>query len=174
MFSVTMVGVCITYRSYQCNFTSSDYHIRHGSWKSFLSFEPHNFNQVLTSLPLLLSCYICHFNVLTVHNEFRTPTKSKIQKTIQLDISYIPGNSSLSKVLVTYSLNFSTLVNAIDSSFLPESFVDRSLLGSKWRRGNLIVILSGKGPLSGVGVPTGIAPTPVKMLEFGPSTNEWD
>ena len=82
MFSVTMVGVCITYRSYQCNFTSSDYHIRHGSWKSFLSFEPHNFNQVLTSLPLLLSCYICHFNVLTVHNEFRTPTKSKIQKTI--------------------------------------------------------------------------------------------
>jgi len=82
MVAVTLVAMCISYRSYQCNFSDTDYHIRHGNWKTFINYTPVDFNSFLTSLPLLLSCYICHFNVISVHNEFRTPTTKKIKKTI--------------------------------------------------------------------------------------------
>jgi len=84
MISVTIVGICITYRSYQCNFSDTDYHIRHGDWKSYVKYTPINFDAFLSSLPLLLGCYICHFNVISVHNEFRTPTTKKIKRTVHM------------------------------------------------------------------------------------------
>ena len=86
MLSVAVLGICIAYRSFQCNFSDSDYHIRRGVWTSFLQLTPSNMNAFLTSLPLFVSCYICHFNVISIHNEFRTPTPKKIRRTVHSTI----------------------------------------------------------------------------------------
>lgn len=74
MLSVLVLGSCIVYRSIQCSCgaldTMSDrrpFHILPATWKD-----------VLDVFPIFVSCYVCHYNIPTVHNELRNPTQRRV------------------------------------------------------------------------------------------------
>ena len=77
MCSVLILGCCIFFRSGQCLIYSS---------KSLLSnFQlfPNEWHDLLDVLPLYISCYVCHYNILPVHNELRNPTKPRVRYWLQ-------------------------------------------------------------------------------------------
>jgi amino acid permease len=46
-------------------------------WRSFALF-PASWKDVLDVFPLFVSCYVCHYNLLPVHNELREPTAKRV------------------------------------------------------------------------------------------------
>jgi len=79
MFSVLVLGCCIVFRSSQCNLTNYDR--RNDDWSQWTdSFQlfPNSWWDVLDAFPLFISCFVCHYNILTVHNEFRQPTVRRV------------------------------------------------------------------------------------------------
>lgn len=91
MGSVLLMAICISYRSIQCITTtpssgsSATDHFSDGHDDSsfFVSLIPHSIEDVLQSLPILLSVFVCHFNVLPVHNELRNPTPERVHNLIR-------------------------------------------------------------------------------------------
>jgi amino acid permease len=85
MFSVFILGSCIVYRSLQCNLGGSNgsmysmdmYNPDHHWWDAF-QLWPDSWKDVLDSFPLFISCYVCHYNLLPVHNEFKGPSQERI------------------------------------------------------------------------------------------------
>lgn len=78
MFSVLVLGSCVVYRSLQCNLGSDHDSDRHTSWFNYLTYFPGSAKQLLDALPLYVSCFVCHYNVLPVHNELRNPTPRRV------------------------------------------------------------------------------------------------
>jgi amino acid permease len=75
MFSVFTLGCCVIYRSIQCNF--GDHMERHADWFHYIRLFPESPKDLLDALPLFVSCFVCHYNICTVHNELKDPTPAR-------------------------------------------------------------------------------------------------
>ena len=73
MFSVLILGTCVLFRSVQCNLTVDVSH-----WTASFQLFPDSWRDVLDVIPLYISCYVCHYNILTVHNELRKPSEERV------------------------------------------------------------------------------------------------
>lgn len=107
MVSIFVVACCISYRSIECNF-SSDYDDRRKMpWQDYITYFPTHsdgsnvttsitnkttatimsnntdttitaWDNVLNAIPILISVFMCHFNVIPVHNELSNPTSKRV------------------------------------------------------------------------------------------------
>jgi amino acid permease len=91
MCSILILGSCIVYRSAQCNWNYY-YHHNHNhnqhqhtfhfhadeSTQVAFRYFPASFQDWLDAFPLFISCYVCHYNIVTVHNELRQPTLLRV------------------------------------------------------------------------------------------------
>jgi amino acid permease len=83
MAAVLTVGLCVTYRSIECqlgfarddNASSDNNEGRESSMQAF----PSSMKMLLDAVPLFISSYICHFNVLPIHNELRRTTSDRVR-----------------------------------------------------------------------------------------------
>lgn len=84
MASVLIVGLCVAYRSIECQLGvsggedtgSSDNDVNNDNLRAF----PTSMKELLDAVPLFISSYICHFNVLPIHNELRCPTSDRVKQ----------------------------------------------------------------------------------------------
>eukprot|EP00550_Attheya_septentrionalis_P008444 CAMPEP_0198283750 /NCGR_PEP_ID=MMETSP1449-20131203/3340_1 /TAXON_ID=420275 /ORGANISM="Attheya septentrionalis, Strain CCMP2084" /LENGTH=556 /DNA_ID=CAMNT_0043980547 /DNA_START=119 /DNA_END=1789 /DNA_ORIENTATION=- len=84
MLSVLTLGACVAYRSAQCNFGTANEDIRHSaSWEDYMTFVPTSFGQVLDAFPIFISCFMCHYNVIPVHNELQDPTPARVSYLVR-------------------------------------------------------------------------------------------
>jgi amino acid permease len=74
MLSVLILGSCIVFRSLQCNLGYLD---SPGNWESF-QLWPESWTDVLDAFPLYVSCFVCHYNLLPVHNELQRPSAKRV------------------------------------------------------------------------------------------------
>jgi amino acid permease len=72
MMSIFVLGSCIVVRSAQCNYTSEE------PWYTYFTFWPESPRELLDAVPLYISCFVCHYNILPVHNELADPTPSRV------------------------------------------------------------------------------------------------
>ena len=72
MMSIFILGSCIVFRSIQCNIDAPDPFYKH------LTFFPEDPRNLLDSAPIYISSFICHFNILPVHNELQQPTPKRV------------------------------------------------------------------------------------------------
>ena len=91
MVSVLTVGLCVAYRSIECQLGFADQRDNGSSestnsTNSSLHFFPSSMKMVLDAAPLFISSYICHFNVLPIHNELRCPTSDRVAKWVRTSI----------------------------------------------------------------------------------------
>jgi len=75
MMSLLILGSCIVFRSVQCNCTNNS---GDDPWYSHLSLLPDSWRDVLDALPLYISCFVCHYNILPVHNELKDPSPARV------------------------------------------------------------------------------------------------
>eukprot|EP00521_Asterionellopsis_glacialis_P014308 CAMPEP_0195302366 /NCGR_PEP_ID=MMETSP0707-20130614/30943_1 /TAXON_ID=33640 /ORGANISM="Asterionellopsis glacialis, Strain CCMP134" /LENGTH=544 /DNA_ID=CAMNT_0040365599 /DNA_START=145 /DNA_END=1776 /DNA_ORIENTATION=+ len=78
MISVLILGSCVVYRSLQCNLSASHSEDRHTSWTDYLTLFPTSAKELLDALPLYISCFVCHYNVLPITNELRNPSTQRV------------------------------------------------------------------------------------------------
>eukprot|EP00536_Pseudo-nitzschia_multiseries_P006020 jgi/Psemu1/192153/e_gw1.124.20.1 len=93
MVSLLILGSCIVVRSVQCNChgdsngnsnNNSNNNDSGGDgdgdepWYSHLQLWPESWRDVLDALPLYISCFVCHYNILPVHNELADPSKDRV------------------------------------------------------------------------------------------------
>ena len=79
MVSLLILGTCIVIRSVQCNL--GDLHedlVLQDPWYSHLKLFPDSWHDLLNALPLYISCFVCHYNILPVHNELTEPTEKRV------------------------------------------------------------------------------------------------
>ncbi|CAJ1929022.1 unnamed protein product [Cylindrotheca closterium] len=74
MFSIFVLGSCIVFRSVQCQVNNPSPE----PWYSYLTFFPESPGELLDALPLYISCFVCHYNILPVHNELQNPTPKRV------------------------------------------------------------------------------------------------
>jgi len=78
MLSVFVLGCCVLLRSYECNFLDSYKDKRHTEkWYNYIQFTPTSWKHFLDAIPLFISCFVCHYNIPTVHNELQNPTSKR-------------------------------------------------------------------------------------------------
>ena len=75
MLSVVILGCCVIVRSIQCNFGLDQE--RHTQWYHYIRLFPESPSELLDAIPLFISCFVCHYNISTVHNELRNPTPAR-------------------------------------------------------------------------------------------------
>ena len=80
MAAVLIVGMCVAYRSIECVFSDSDEPTEH--FKNLQAF-PNSAKELLDSIPLFISSFICHFNVLPIHNELRCPSSDRVRQWVR-------------------------------------------------------------------------------------------
>jgi amino acid permease len=87
MVSVFTVGCCVAFRSIECQLKSDDESSTENSGdnQSLRAF-PLSMKELLDAAPLFISSYICHFNVLPIHNELRCPTSDRVKKWVRTSI----------------------------------------------------------------------------------------
>ena len=95
MIAILILGCCIVIRFVQC-FLSDNHDKPQQQHQGLTDEETHWtdafdvwpptrtassawWREILTVLPIYIYCYTCHFSVLTIHNEFRQPTKRRVQ-----------------------------------------------------------------------------------------------
>ena len=88
MLSVATVGLCVAYRSIECQLGFTEQHGNHSNdnnenSESSMQAFPSSMKMVLDATPLFISSYICHFNVLPIHNELRCPTSDRVSKWVR-------------------------------------------------------------------------------------------
>jgi len=104
MLSIFILTLCIVYRSIQCSAqtksrTFAHVHVPHDyNWKDYVTYFPSSFADFMEALPLILSCFFCHFNAIPVHNELRNPTPSRV--------SYLTKTTSAFAALLYLLLGF--------------------------------------------------------------------
>jgi amino acid permease len=86
MFSVFILGSCIVYRSLECNLMGQADDDSH--WWDAFQLWPDSWKDVLDAFPLFISCYVCHYNLLPVHNEFRGPSQERISWWLGSTVGY--------------------------------------------------------------------------------------
>ncbi|KAL3932762.1 MAG: hypothetical protein SGBAC_010703 [Bacillariaceae sp.] len=74
MFSIFVLGSCIVFRSVQCQVNNPSPE----PWYSYLTLFPESPGELLDALPLYISCFVCHYNILPVHNELQNPTPKRV------------------------------------------------------------------------------------------------
>ena len=89
MLSVLTVGLIVAYRSIECQLVEpnqesdeSDANVNNDSIRAF----PLSMKQLLDAVPLFISSYICHFNVLPIHNELRCPTSDRVRQWVRTSL----------------------------------------------------------------------------------------
>ena len=89
MASVLTVGLIVAYRSIECQLgetnqqsDGSDANANNDTIRAF----PLSMKQLLDAVPLFISSYICHFNVLPIHNELRCPTSDRIRQWVRTSL----------------------------------------------------------------------------------------
>ena len=89
MASVGTVALCVASRSIECQLKKSDdatdINDVNQSNQSLRAF-PLSTKELLDAAPLFISSYICHFNVLPIHNELRCPTSDRVKKWVRTSI----------------------------------------------------------------------------------------
>ena len=88
MFGVTNVaflGICIIYKSMECNFSDDFASVRNESFSGFLSDQlwPSSWKEFFTAFPIFCGPFMCHFNVLPVHNELCDASRDRIRYVIR-------------------------------------------------------------------------------------------
>ena len=88
MASVLTVGLCVAYRSIECQLGFTEQHDNDNSdnkenSESSMQAFPSSMKMVLDAVPLFISSYICHFNVLPIHNELRCPTSDRVTQWVR-------------------------------------------------------------------------------------------
>ncbi|KAL7481911.1 hypothetical protein ACHAW6_007592 [Cyclotella cf. meneghiniana] len=90
MLSVLTVALCVAFRSIECQIKPVVYEVEEDSnnVESFQALRafPLSMKELLNAVPLFISSYVCHFNVLPIHNELRCPTSDRVKKWIQTTI----------------------------------------------------------------------------------------
>ena len=84
--SISLLGMCIIYKSIDCNFDLSGELINlHGSFSDFFLNQlwPHDWKDFLDALPIFVGPFMCHFNVLPVYNELADPSRERIRYIIR-------------------------------------------------------------------------------------------
>ena len=76
MCAVLVLGLCVVIRSTECAVHSSPWH------QGFQLF-PSNWRNLLDAFPIFISCYVCHYNLLPVHNELRQPSQKRVNTWIR-------------------------------------------------------------------------------------------
>jgi amino acid permease len=81
MCSVLLLGLCVVYRSLQCMFLANHDDGEDDGDASNAHFHlfPTSIRDALNVFPLYVSCYVCHYNILTVHNELRDPSPTRVR-----------------------------------------------------------------------------------------------
>jgi amino acid permease len=74
MTSVLILGSCIVFRSVECNLNSDD----GVPWYKYLTFFPDSWRELLDALPLFISCFVCHYNILPVFGELKDPSPTRV------------------------------------------------------------------------------------------------
>jgi len=74
MMSLLILGSCIVFRSVECNCKKDD----EEPWYTHLTFFPESWRDLLNALPLYISCFVCHYNILPVHNELEDPSPARV------------------------------------------------------------------------------------------------
>lgn len=79
MYSVFILGCCVLFRSVQCNLVESaaDNDSWH-HWTDSFRLWPERWWDLLDVFPLYISCFVCHYNISTVHNELNRPTVARV------------------------------------------------------------------------------------------------
>jgi amino acid permease len=86
MISIFTVSCCVSYRSLQCNLSPAYDEIRKMPWYDYVTLVPPSsseedfdaWDNISNALPILFSVFMCHFNVLPVHNELSNPSPQRI------------------------------------------------------------------------------------------------
>lgn len=99
MASLGILAFCISYRSIECNFSSAYDDVRLMPWYDYIHFTPTSitddndsdndvsqWDNILNALPILISVFMCHFNVLPVHNELHNPSKPRVKTLFTITI----------------------------------------------------------------------------------------
>ncbi len=92
MTSIFILAVCISYRSIECNVSSKYDDVRKMPWSEYVMYLPQSsqdespWDNVLNALPILISVFMCHFNVLPVHNELKDPTPKRVNRLFRTTI----------------------------------------------------------------------------------------
>jgi amino acid permease len=76
MTSVLILGSCIVFRSIECNVQTTGPDEK--PWYTYLTFFPESWRELLDAVPLFISCFVCHYNILPVHNELQNPTPKRV------------------------------------------------------------------------------------------------
>ncbi|KAL3807539.1 hypothetical protein ACHAXA_002578 [Cyclostephanos tholiformis] len=79
MASVFTVGLCVAYRSIECQ---SGVLGNDGNMRAF----PLSMKHLLDAIPLFISSFVCHFNVLPIHNELMCPTSDRVTQWVRTSI----------------------------------------------------------------------------------------
>jgi len=89
MTSVLTVGFIVAYRSIECQLgetnqqsDGSDANANNDGIRAF----PLSMKQLLDAVPLFISSYICHFNVLSIHNELRCATSDRVRQWVRTSL----------------------------------------------------------------------------------------
>jgi len=89
MLSVLTVGLIVAYRSIECQLgeinQQSDGLDTNANNDGIRAF-PLSMKQLLDAVPLFISSYICHFNVLPIHNELRCPTSDRVRQWVRTSL----------------------------------------------------------------------------------------
>lgn len=85
MTSILILGTCIVIRSVQCNI-----HAPH-PWYTYVTLWPESPRELLDALPLYISCFVCHYNILPVHNELKNPTPARVSWWLRSTTWYAVG-----------------------------------------------------------------------------------
>jgi len=97
IISILILFSCVAYRSVECNFSSEYDNIRHMPWREYISYLPSHddkqsssstatLHQLANSLPILITVFMCHFNVLPVHNELVNPSPKRVNQLFSTSI----------------------------------------------------------------------------------------
>ena len=89
MLSVLTVGLIVAFRSIECQLgetnQESDGSESNANNDSIRAF-PLSMKQLLDAVPLFISSFICHFNVLPIHNELRCATSDRVRQWVRTSL----------------------------------------------------------------------------------------
>jgi amino acid permease len=90
MLSVLTVALCVAFRSIECQMKPVDQETNENNsdnaTNQSLRAFPLSSKELLDAAPLFISSFVCHFNVLPIHNELRCPTSDRVKRWVRTSI----------------------------------------------------------------------------------------
>ena len=105
MTSIFILAICISVRSIECNFSPKYDDVRLMPWHEYITYFPQStqkdntsggdgddddevtpWDNILNALPILISVFMCHFNVIPVHNELKDPTPKRVNTLFRITV----------------------------------------------------------------------------------------